>query len=344
MLSAPTRPAFSLIVLNYNGAELLRECLDSIAGQSERNFELILVDNGSTVPWRHRIGDALRDRTLVVENGSNLGYAEGNNRGILKARADWIVLINNDAALAPDFTLQAARAVEARPEYRMFAPQVLVRDAPNIIDSAGLGLFLDGTARCRGWQEEAARYQEPAEVLGPAGSVALYHRSVFEEAGPLDEDFFCYLEDGDLMLRARWLGLRALYWPPMRAFHSKSSTMGRATPEKAYLVERNHVFVALKNLPLALVALGPALTALRYAFQAFAALSGQGIAGRFVREYSWAQLPGILWRSYGDALLALPRMLEKRRRIRETRRVPRLEFLRALWRFRLTWRDFALKD
>ncbi len=335
---------FSLIVLNYNGDELLRECLESIAAQSDRDFELLLIDNASTIPWRHALPASLQNQTVVLENESNLGYAEGNNVAIRRARGTWVVLLNNDAALEPDFLAQARRMISEHPGYRMFAPQIVVRDAREIIDSAGVGVFLDGTSRCRGWQESRRAYQQPAEVLGPVGSVAIYHREIFSEVGLLDPDFFCYLEDSDLLLRAQWMGYRALYCPVLRAFHSKSSTLGVATPQKAYLVERNRIWVAVKNFPLSLLLLSPLITFFRYALQACAAAFDMGIAGRFVRSYAWFQLPGILFHAYRDAGVLLPSMIRKRREIHRTRRVSRLRYLAMLWRFRLTWRDFALKE
>lgn len=337
-------PMFSLIVLNYNGEELFRECLASIAAQTDRDFELLVVDNGSTVPWRSFLPESIKDRTVVIENGANLGYAEGNNRGILKARGEWIILINNDASLSPDFLREAKSATLQNPAYRMFAPQILVSDSPEMIDSAGVGIYLDGTARCRGWQEDRKKYQQPAEILGPVGSVGLYHKDIFDRAGLLDEDFFCYLEDSDLLLRAQWLGFKGLYWPALKAFHSKSTTMGRATPLKAFLVERNRIWCAIKNLPVPLVLAGPFLTLSRYLFQAVAAGIDQGIAGRFVRTYSWFELPKILFKSYWQALRLLPRMFAKRKRIMKTKTMSQWDYLRLLWKFRLTWRDFALKE
>ena len=338
------KPFVSFLVLNFNGREMLRDCLSSILAQTEPDFEVVLVDNGSRTPCEPYIPEGLKSRLRLIKIPHNLGFAGGHNRGIGAARADWIVPVSNDVALEPDFLAAFRREAGRWPQYKMFNAQVILKGFPQVIDATGLELFWDGVARCRGWQEDRRLYQDSAEVLGPSGSVPIIHREVFERVGLLDESFFCFAEDTDFALRAQWQGIATRYLPSVIASHIRSATIGRHSEQKAYLVERNHIWVAWKNFPLRLLLLMPFFTAFRYVLQGWAAMTGQGIPGNFVRAYSRRKLALILLKAYWDAFRRLPEMLEKRRRIRVSRKISSFEFMRILRRHCLSWRDFAFKD
>src|ERR1700733_963755 len=109
------------------------------------------------------------------------------------------------------------------------------------IDSAGMLICGDGSSKQRGHLEPPEKYLAPAEVLLPSGSAALYRRAMLDEIGGFDEGFFLYCEDQDLGLRAQWAGWKCLYAPRAVVDHHYSHTAGRATPLKAYYVERNRL-------------------------------------------------------------------------------------------------------
>ena len=176
------------------------------------------------------------------------------------------------------------------------------------------------------------------------GAVAAIHRKVWTDVSGFDEDFFMYLEDSEWGLRAAWRGHRCLYLPQLMAWHKHSSTTGKHTAEKAYWVERNHLWCAVKNFPLPLLLLSPFYTCYRYVLQACAAATNRGITSAFMRSYTRAELARVLWRAYRDAILGLPAMWRKRREIMRGRRLTTLEFLLRFRRYRLSWRDFAFKD
>lgn len=333
----------SFVVVNFNGSSLLQDCLNSLCPQSDS--QVILVDNGSSIPYEPFVPSELKGRLKVTRNERNLGFAEAASQGLRLAQGEWRVLLNNDVVLASDFVEKLQDSIRKYPQYLIFAPLVLIRDFPEYVDSAGLGIFLDGVCRCRGWQEKRQLYQKPVEVLGAVGSVAVFHQSVLEKVGYFDSDFFLYLEDLDFSLRSQWLGLKCLYAPELVAWHVRSSTVGKHTPEKAYHVERNHVWVAVKNFPTAFLFLAPFFTLWRYLLQGWAALSYRGITGNFIRSYSRMALVGILFRAYRDAFCGLAKMVAKRRDIfRDQRRISSWQFFKILWRHQLRWRDFALKD
>ena len=181
-------------------------------------------------------------------------------------------------------------------------------------------------------------------MLFPCASVALYRRSMLDDVGLFDEDYFLYLEDGDLGMRARLRGWSCWYVPNAVAYHLKSSTAGKHSKVKAYYVERNRIFNLIKHTPLPIIVVSPLATAYRYLLQAFAALTGRGASGGFVRDYSRRELLRILVRSYASALRAAPTMWRKRRAIYRSRRLSRREIYALFIRYRLPARDLAFKD
>jgi len=337
-------PRVSIVIVNYNGGALLRECAVSVAAQTFRDVETIVVDNGSTDDSLDVARGALGAAT-IVRLDTNGGFARGNNLGIGRARGDLVLTLNNDACLAPTCLAELVAAADRHVDAGMFAPRILVSTDQSRIDSAGLLLYADGVYRARGWQElDGPRWAEETEVLFPCASVALYRRSMLDDVGLFDEDYFLYLEDGDLGMRARLRGWSCWYVPDAVAYHLKSSTAGKHSKVKAYYVERNRIFNLIKHTPLPIIVVSPLATAYRYLLQAFAALSGRGASGGFVRDYSRRELLRILVRSYASALRAAPAMWRKRRAISRSRRLSRREIYALFIRYRLPARDLAFKD
>jgi GT2 family glycosyltransferase len=337
-------PRASIVIVNYNGGALLRECAASVAAQTYRDFETIVVDNGSIDDSVAMAGGMLGDAT-IVRLQTNTGFARGNNLGIARATGELIVTLNNDARLAPTCLAELVAAADRHRDAGMFAPKILVSTDPTRIDSAGLLLFADGVYRPRGWQElDGPDFADEAEALFPCAAAALYRRSMLDDVGLFDEDYFLYLEDGDLGMRARLRGWSCWYVPRAVAWHLKSSTAGKHSAVKAYYVERNRIFNVIKHAPLPVIAVSPLATLYRYVLQAFAALTGRGASGGFVRDYSRRELLVILVRSYGAALRALPTMWRRRRAIQRRRRLSRREIYALFVRYRLRARDLAFKD
>jgi len=218
-------------------------------------------------------------------------------------------------------------------------------DRRTVFDSTGLLAYPDGICRSRGWLEkDSGQYDLAEEVLCPNGCAALYRRAMIEDVGLFDEAYFAYLEDFDLGLRGQLRGWRCRYVPGAVAFHKKSITSGYHSALKAYLVERNRIWNAVRLLPLRLLVLSPFWTLARYVGQAYATASGIGMSSTFSRDYSRGALLSILVRAYVDALLRFPQVWRQRREIQSRRSVGALEFYRLLRKHRLPLRDLAFKD
>ncbi|MEI6233601.1 MAG: glycosyltransferase family 2 protein [Planctomycetota bacterium] len=274
-------PTVSLIIVNFNGERLLKDCLTSLNAQTYHDFETIFVDNGSTDM------SVITARTLMpeircIELHENIGFTGGNNAGFAAARGTFIVVLNNDTECAPDFLEHLVLAFEAElkidPNVGMAAPKILNFFDRTLIDSVG-GLLAspDGIGMGRGRGErDAGQYDALHDVLMPSGCAALYSRAMLAETGLFADDFFAYCEDMDLGLRGTWAGWRAINAPRAVVYHKYSASSSSYSAFKMKLVERNHYFLALKNFTFSTLLALPFWTLYRFALMGYAVLCGKG--------------------------------------------------------------------
>jgi len=338
-------PLFSVIVLNWNGKAHLEGCLASLAGQTFRNFEAIVVDNGSTdgsVEWLDaRCGGDIR----VVALRENRGFAGGNNAGIANARGEYVILLNNDTEADPGWLLALSAAVRRHPGAGMFTPKILNFYRRDEIDNTGHVIYRDGLARGRHrLEKDDGRFDGEGETLWPSGCAGVYRREMLDGIGLLDDAFFAYGEDVDLGLRARWAGWTCFYVPDAVVYHKYSATAGSYSPQKAFLVERNRLWILFKNFPLREILLSPFYTFHRYGMHLRGALTGKGASARFAKDFSVARLAAIALKAGFSALPAMPRVLAERVRHMRNRRITVTEFRALLSRFSMTGAEAAWKE
>ncbi len=279
---------------------------------------MIIVDNSGQALAR-RI--ALPPNARVVENSRNVGYGIAINQGLHASTAPYVASLNDDAAPHPEWLDALVRAIELRPDAGMCASQVRLFHEERL-DSAGMLVARDGSSKQRGHGRTPGDFPVPEEALFPSGSAALYRRRMLEEIGGFDEDFFLYCEDTDLGLRARWAGWKCLYVPEAVVEHHYSHSAGRASPVKAYYVERNRLFVVAKNFPLRMLLAAPFATLARYLWHALYLLQGRGSAARFRAEGHAG--PKMLWyivAAHAALLTNALRLYRQRREIRAKARI-----------------------
>ena len=308
------RPRVSVVIPSWNGRALLDTVLPSLELQRYRDFETVVVDNGSA----DGTADHLRMRwpwAELVALPENLGFAAGVNRGIERARGDYVALVNNDVELHPSFLGELVAALDAAPRAAAATAKMLRFDDRGAIDGTGDALRWSGVVMPRGRGErDRGQYDEPAEVFSACGGAALYRRAAFEEVGPFDEAFFAQMEDVDWGFRARLLGYGCRYAPGAIAYHKGSASMrreGRPDPWFWGLPVRNCIWMWTKNYPRdCLLRNAHLLLAHELAGLYFAAREGM----------ARAQL-----RAWRDALCGLPRVLRQRREIQSRRSIGRRE-------------------
>ncbi|HYL38941.1 MAG TPA: glycosyltransferase family 2 protein [Bryobacteraceae bacterium] len=331
--SGQVHPAVTVIVPTLVAGEALAECLNSLERQTFRDFEVIVVDNGGqgAIPS----GDCVR----VIRNQRNVGFGTAVNQGIRESRAPFVAVLNDDAAPHGRWLEALLAAMEPRPEVGMCASQIRLAGEGRL-DSAGMLLCGDGSSKQRGHLELAESYARRQDALLPSGCAAIYRREMLEEIGLFDESFFLYCEDTDLGLRARWAAWECLYVPDAVVEHRYSHSAGKASAMKAYYVERNRLFLAVKNLPLRELLLAPFYSIARYFWHAVFALQGRGKAAEFQREgNSIGRLPLYVLRAYAELLVHLPALWRERRKMK--RRFTARQFRRLIRRFSVGPRQVA---
>ena len=301
---AQDSPRVSVVIPNYNGAAWLPRCLEALAQQEYRDFEVILVDDGSTDESVALVGDRYPEARLVVLD-NNTGFASAVNRGIAIARGSYVVLLNNDTVAEPGWLTALVRLADTSPtDVGAIASKMLRMEDPDRVDDAGDALSWTGDAEKLGHQQPAGDFVERREVFSVCAGAALYRQFFLEAAGGFDERFFAYLEDVDLGLRGRLLGYRYLFEPAARVLHHGQ---GSGLSRRLYvrLITRNRLMLFLKSVPLSLL--------VKHLPQI---LRGQ-IHFLIAYRKPWQSLRG-----YASLIACIPHILRERGKMSSSRRIP----------------------
>lgn len=247
MTAASHEPLVSVVVVNYNGRHLLSDCFRSLTQQSYRNYEIILVDNGSkddSISFMKEHYPNVR----IVQLSSNIGFAGGTNAGIKEAKGEYILTLNNDTCVFSDFIEKLIRPMMQEPFVGMCASKMIFPDKK--INSTGICISRSGAAWDRGgFEQDHGQYDHEEEVFGPCAGAALYRKTMLDEIGLFDEDFFAFMEDVDLAFRARLSGWKCMYVPTARVVHFHGGTAGFRSDLSIYYGNRNLLWYVVKNFP-----------------------------------------------------------------------------------------------
>ena len=339
------KPVVTIIIVNWNGRTYLPDCLDSLAGQSFRDFEVVLVDNGSMDESVAFVKEHYPWVKLVTLN-ENTGFSSGNNHGLEHADGSYIVTLNNDTRADPDWLQIMVETAETNPDVGMVGCRICSFDDPDIIDSIGMGICRDGMSRgrFRNRRWSSLKMREVEDILFPSACAALYRRAMIDEIGFFDDDFFAYAEDSDLGLRARLAGWKAVSATRAVVFHKYSRSSGSFSPLKVYLVERNHYWVVLKNFPPGLVFTLPLFSILRYLEQVRSVIAGRGSGDEFRSSESKFELLKSLVKAIFDSLRGIPKMLRKRRQVMRISRISKRDLAELLCGYRITFKELLDND
>jgi len=335
-------PRVAIIIVNWNGISFLPVCLDSLERQTYRDFETILVDNGShdgsvelirgSYPW-----------VKLITLQENSGFSGGNNEGLKHAGGEYIVVLNNDTEAEPSWLEELVAAADANPNAGQVGCRICSMADHDLIDSLGHGVCPDGMTRGRyrlkRWSQVRGDFRPVDDMLFGTACVSLYRRTALNQVGFFDEDMFAFAEDSDLGLRLRWGGWQAVIATKAVVYHKYSATGGVFSPFKLYLVERNHYWVALKNFPLTMLLLVPFYTVSRYLVQVQVVLSGKGSGGEFAASGSKWPIIRELLKGNWDAMLGIPLMLAKRKAIMQNARISSAEMRALMKNYRMTFHE-----
>ena len=331
--SSEVHPTVTVVVPTLAADETLAECLHSLERQTFSDFDVVVVDNSG------RKAVEPGNRLRVISNDRNVGFGAAFNQAFRASEAPFLAVLNDDAVAHPEWLESLLRSVEERPDVGMCASRVLLA-GDGRLDSAGMLLCGDGSSKQRGHLEPADTYERRQEALLPSGSAGFYRREMLEEIGLFDESFFLYCEDTDLGLRARWAAWECLYVPEAVVEHRYSHSAGQASALKAYYVERNRLYLAVKNLALRDLILAPFYSMARYFWHVVYAVRGRGKAAEFQRDGgTGGQLPVLVLRAYFALFLRLPALWKERRGMK--RRLTPKQFRGLIRRFSISARQVA---
>ena len=315
--SAPLISAgsISVIIPVFGDLYSIEQCLESLPAESGRNLQVLLVDDGSPRPVAEKL-DLPGIRWHRLETNHGPGHAI--NRGLEETAGCWVVVLNSDVLICPGCLDRLIDALEERPEYDFAVAKILQANEPFAVDSTGDGMLLGGAAYRIGHDEVDGRVMSlPRPILSATTTASAYRRTVLEDVGGFDEDFFGFMEDLDLSLRARLRGYRGLYVPSAVVYHQGSATFeARGKKEIFRLITRNQIWVVAKNYP--------------------ASVLLRALPRIIVFQTLWMSLMlsrGLLkacLRGFWEAFRGLPRMLRKRRQIQRSRSITPREFWEML--------------
>jgi GT2 family glycosyltransferase len=325
-------PRVSVVIPNWNGLEHLPECMQALADQSYRDFETIVVDNASTDDSVGYLRTTWPDARVIALD-HNSGFPGAVDAGIRASGTEYVVLLNNDTKANADWLERLVDAMDAHREFSFASSKLLRYHTPDKIDSAGhtYDLWI-GASFNLGEEEASTLYAQPAWIFGACAAASIYRRSLFDDIGDYDAEFFFTHEDVEFDLRANVAGHRCMLVPDAIVYHKRGASYD-VTAELNLMGVRNRIWAAGKTLPPLALAIWIGGKAIRVLWWIPARLLG------FVPGRKAATLKGVTASAWKDvrirdavraAIAAVVALPAKRRSVRTIRRIGSLELLRRM--------------
>ena len=256
MIAPGTAPRVSVIIVTWNALPLLKQCLPSVVATRYPDLEIILADNASTdrtVAWVSEHFPRIR----LVRHPENWAFCRGNNAAVPYATGSYLVFLNNDVEVTPDWLVPLVEAFEAIPDLAAAQPKLLHHADRTRFEYAGAsGGFLDrlGYPFARGRlfftvETDVGQYDDARDVFWATGAALMVRRSALERVGLFDEHFFMHMEEIDLCWRFLRHGYRIRVIPDSVVYHVGGGSLARDDARKVYYNFRNSLLMLYKNLP-----------------------------------------------------------------------------------------------
>ena len=244
----------AIVILNYNGREMLETFLPSVIANS--HVDIWVIDNSSSddsIPFLEEKFPQIQ----VLKSSQNLGFAGGYNWGLdqLRNEYDFHILLNSDVEVTKNWDSDLVRALESMPDYAAIQPKILSWTSKNKFDYAGAGGgFVDGYGYpyCRGRimdqiEQDSGQYDDSIDVDWASGACFIVRSEVFHQFEGFDASFFAHMEEIDLCWRMRKSGWKIGYKGDISVYHLGGGTLQRSSPQKLYLNIRNSLSMIYKN-------------------------------------------------------------------------------------------------
>jgi GT2 family glycosyltransferase len=243
-----------VITLNWNGKELLDDCLSSLLAMDYPNFKVIMVDNGSQDDSVSYVKSKFQE-VEILENGANLGYSEGFNVGLDYAfnqiGSDYVMVINNDVKVDKHVLAELVKVAETDEKIGFVTGKVYYFDSPDILQSVGKKYdpVLWNGGHIGNQEKDIGQYEEICERYFADDIYTLINSKLYKEIGGYDVTFRFQSEEYDWQARAKEAGYKIMYTPYAKIWHKDSMTIGKRSAFKAYYDSRNPMLIILKHKP-----------------------------------------------------------------------------------------------
>lgn len=243
-------PLVSIITVNYNHSETTLELLESLYNITYPNIEVIVVDNASPDDQPKKMKEQYPS-IVLVESIVNYGFAGGNNLGIMRARGDYVLLLNNDTVVTPDFLEPLVQKFLDHPEIGALSPKILYYYKQDTIQYAGFTVIDSRTVRnitIGKGEIDDGQYDEDRETAYAHGAAMMVPMSVVKLVGMMSYEFFLYYEEADWCNRISKAGYKIVYVHNSKVYHKESVTTGKLSDLKVYYLTRNRLVFMRRNI------------------------------------------------------------------------------------------------
>lgn len=241
----------AIAIPSLHRPDLTARCIEFIQKQTlpGDQWEIVVIENEARPG--EVFADPLPPNTRRIELPTNEGTTGSINRAVSATESRYILLLNNDVELAPDYLQKVVHVMDADSKLGFATGKLLRATQRNRLDGAGDAMLMAGAAyRLGHGDEDRGQFDRRMQVLAGCGAAVLYRREAFLAAGGLDPEFFAYLDDLDLALRTQLMGYGGLYVPDAIAYHVGSATLGEPMhPRIVEYITRNQIFLLLKDYP-----------------------------------------------------------------------------------------------
>jgi len=245
----------TIIIPSLHRPDLTRRCIEFIERQTlpAAEWQVVVVENEARAD--KVLPDPLPNNVSRIELPANEGTTGSINRAVADTSSKYLLLLNNDIELQPDYLALLVQTLEADSRMGFAAGKLLRATQRTHLDGAGDAMLIAGASyRLGSMDEDRGQFDQPMPIIAGCGAAVLYRREIFEQCGQLDGDFFAYLDDIDLGLRAQLVGYGGMYVPQAVAYHIGSATSGAVVhPRILELVTRNQLWLLAKDYPPAIV-------------------------------------------------------------------------------------------
>lgn len=303
----------SVICVNWNGEKYIRRTMDSLLEQTYAPVEIIVVDNNSA----DNSAKILKDhypRVVLLAQERNLGWPAGLNAGIRACHGEYIAPLNNDLWMDRRCVEEMVGAINGAARYGSCAAKIYLDKDRKRIEAAGVGIYADGLSYARGRLQPSDGFEQEEEVFCASDCCCLYKREMLNDIGLYDERFFLYAEETEMGWRHQLAGWKCIYTPKAIAYHEHSASSGGFSVMKAFHVERNRIWVALRYFPATMLIFKvPVLAFYRYFRQVMLSVTGKGgTLAQFREQHSWLSCLSILMKAHWSAFLSFPHYIKLR--------------------------------